>query len=71
MEKFIVGIEEIVLKKFEVVAEDEGEAEEMAIKNYFKGAEPISQEITGRNSAVLEPEEGDWNQFYGEKEDYE
>ena len=71
MEKFIVGIEEIVLKKFEITAEDEYEAEEMTIKNYFKGAKPISQEITSRNAAVLEPEEGDWNQFYGEAEDCE
>lgn len=64
MQKFVVGIEEVILKKFETFAENEDEAEKLTIRKYFGGIKPLSQEITCRNSAILEPEEGDWNEFY-------
>lgn len=46
MEKFVVGIEEVILKKFETFAENKYEAEELAIRKYFGGIKPLSQEIT-------------------------
>ena len=66
MEKYIIAIEEIRVKEFEILANDGEDAMNIAEDQYNKGLLIVSkEEPTFKQMAIVEPEdeETEWTEF--------
>ena len=62
--KFVVAIEETVVKEFEVYAKNEDEALEMAEKKYISGEFVLEPgEVQFKQMALISPIASEWVEF--------